>query len=598
MAGSGRDMSVSPGLTSGKSPGIAESEIRAQLERIVLSRGFAGSERLCRFIRWTVEQTLAGNSEPLKQYVIAREVFDRRADFDPRIDSIVRTEAQRLRRRLTEYYDGEGARDPVVISFAPGSYVPAFSRRDQAPDSTVSETDQTPDRRYVAVLPFVNLCGTPDQDYLCQGVSEAIIDRLAGLPGLRVTARASAFRFPDAEPDLSAVGRNLGVGTVVHGSIRTAGTQVRISARIADTHTQEWVWGSTFNCDMAGLFAEESTISEAVAAFLRVQLSETWRSRAKTPSAEVYDLYLRGRNAWDNITVESCREAAEYFTRAVALDPEFAKAYAGLADAHTWLTYFERRPPSERMALTRRMAQRAIQLDECCAEAYVALGNLTGVIEWQWEEGERIMRLGMELRPSSIAAHTQFAFNQIQRGNLTGARETLRRAIELDPLSRRAHRTMALFHYHARKYESALKSVERALELSPEVPDTRYFLGMVLLQLGRLDEAITALEGAGDSHRGQVLGTLVMVNAAAGRTAVSQKLLDELNDLKKREYVSPSGFVYAWLGVGDKERGLAALNDALETRSAGLMGLLLDPRLDPLRSTVGFQQILRRVNLA
>jgi TolB-like protein/Flp pilus assembly protein TadD len=595
LAASGRDFSVGSGGNAGEFRGIAESEIRAQLERIVASRGFTGSERLCRFIRWTVEQTLAVKSEPLKQYVIAREVFDRRADFDPRIDSIVRTEAQRLRRRLAAYYEAEGAGDPVIISFAPGSYVPSFNRRDDAPHPI---NEGAPDQRYVAVLPFVNLGGTAEQDYLCQGVTEAIIDRLAGLPGLRVTARASAFRFLEAEPDLTTVGRNLGVGTVVHGSVRINKAQVRISARIADTNAQAWVWGSTFDCDLSGLFAVEGQISEAVAAFLRVQLSETWRSRAKAPSPEVYDLYLRGRHAWNNITVESCREAAEYFTRAIALDPEFANAYAGLADAFTWLTYFERRPPSERVAMTRRMAQQAIHLDECCAEAYVALGNLTGVIEWQWEEGERLMRLGIELRPSSVAAHSQFAFNQIQRGHLAGARETLQRALQLDPLSRRVHRIMVLFHYHARQYESALASAERAKELSPDIPDTRYYLGMVLLQMGRYDEAIAALEESGDSHRGQVLGTLVLANAVAGRTAACQQLLDELTERAKGEYVSPAGLVYAWIGVGDLERALGALNDALQTRSAGFMGLLLDPRLDSLRSAAGFQRILRRVNLA
>jgi TolB-like protein/Flp pilus assembly protein TadD len=588
-------MSVSPGVSSGKSPGIAEPEIRAQLERIVASGGFAGSERLCRFIRWTVEHALAGKSEALKQNVIAREVFDRKTGFDARIDSIVRTEAQRLRRRLVEYYQAEGARDAVVISFAPGSYVPVFSRGNEAHQAAV---DSVPDPHCVAVLPFMNLSGAPAQDYLYQGITEAIIDRLAGLPGLRVTARTSAFRFSEAEPDMSIVARNLGVGTIVHGGVRIAGTQVRISARVADTRTQAWVWGRTFDSDLAGLFAVEGQISEAVAGFLRVQLSDASRTRGKTPSADVYDLYLRGRHAWNQVTVEGCRDAAEYFTRAIALDPEFANPYAGLADAYNWLTYFERRPTTELMAITRRMALRAIQLDECCAEAYVALGGLTGVVEWDWEEGERLIRLGIDLRPSSVTAYTQAAYNQIQRGNITGATETLRRAMELDPLSVRVHRSMALLYHYARQHESALASAKRAWELGPDIPHTLYFLGMILLQMGRYGDAITALEESGDSQRGQVLGTLAMAYAASGRTAAAQKLLDELTDSARREYVPPSSFVYAWLGLGDIERAFEALNDAVTTRSAGLMGLLLDPRLDPLRGSERFQQVLRRMNLA
>jgi TolB-like protein len=598
LAGIGRDVSVGSSGNSGEFSGIADSEIRAQLGRIVASSGFAGSERLCRFIRWTVEHALAGKSESLKQNVIAKEVFDRKTDFDARIDSIVRTEAQRLRRRLAEYYEKEGTLDPVLISFAPGSYVPLFSRRDVASPAAPATVDAAPDRRHVAVLPFVNLSGAPEQDYLYQGITEAIIDRLAGIPGLRVTARTSAFRFSEAQPDLAAVARNLGVGTIVHGGVRIAGTQVRISARIADARTQAWVWGGTFDCDLAGLFNVEGKISEAVAAFLRVQLSDGSRMRSKTPSAEVYDLYLRGRHAWNQVTVEGCRDAADYFTQAIALDSEFADAYAGLADAYNWLMYFERRPPAELMAVTRRMALRAIQLDECCAEGYIALGTLTGIFEWDWKEGESLIRLGTELSPSSVAAHTQAAFINIQRGNIEGIRENMRKSRALDPLSVRVHRNIALYHYYAREYEQALQPVKRALELGPNVPYTPYFHGMILLQMRRYEEAIAAMEASGDSQRGQALGTLVMAYAAAGRAAASQSMLDELTDSAKREYVPPSSFVYAWLGMGEHERALEALNDAVANRSAGLMGLLLDPRLDLLRSTEGFQQILRRVNLA
>jgi TolB-like protein/tetratricopeptide (TPR) repeat protein len=579
-------------------PGIPESEVRAQLERIVASRGFAGSERLCRFIRWTVEHTLAGQSESLKQNVIAREVFDRKTGFDARIDSIVRTEAQRLRRRLAEYYESEGALDPVLISVAPGSYVPLFSRRDVASRVALGAVDAAPDRRHVAVLPFVNLSGAPEQDYLYQGISGAIIDRLAGIPGLRVTARTSAFRFSEAQPDLATVARSLGVGTIVHGGVRIAGTQVRISARVTDIHTHSWVWGGTFDCDLGSLFAVEVQISDAVAGYLRVQLSDASRQRGKTPSADVYDLYLRGRHAWNQVTVEGCRVAADYFTRAIALDPEFAQPHAGLADAYNWLTYFERRPSTELIATARRMALRAIQLDECCAEGYVALGSITGVLEWDWEEGERLIQLGIELSPSSVAAHTQAAFIRTQRGNLAGVRESLRKAMEVDPLSVRVKRNMALFNYWARDYGAALEPVKQALEIGPNVPFSSYIQGMVLLQMGRYEEAIATLEGGFDSNRGQALGTLVMAYAAAGRMAAGQKLLDELIDTARREYVPPSSFVYAWLGMGDIEQALAALNDAVTTRSAGLMGLLLDPRLDPLRSTEGFQQVLRRVNLA
>jgi len=581
--------------------GLGESEIREQVERIAASRGFAASERLSRFIRWTVEQTLAGNSEPLKQYTLAQEVFDRGSDFDPRIDSIVRTEAQRLRRRLAEYYEDEGAGDTVVISFEPGSYVPSFHRREPErgkQETAETETEARADRNFVAVLPFVNLSGQPEQDYLCQGITEAIIDRLAGLAGLRVTARTSASRFTGDEPDLTAVARNLGVGTAVHGSVRIAGSKARISVRIADTHTSAWTWGRTFDCDLSDLFAVEDEISAAVAGSLRVQLSEKWHTRRKPPSPEVYNLYLQGRYAWNNITVESCREAAACFTRAISLDPEYADPYAGLSDAYNWLMFLEKRRPSELMAMSKRMALRAIQLDEQCSEAWVALGTLTGVLEWQWDEGEQLIRRGIEIRPSSLVAHVQASFSLVQRGRLEQARAAVERARELDPLSVRVYRVLAIVDYYSGRYESALASIEHALTLVPNVPDTHYQHGIILMQMGRFDEAIAALEWSpGDACRSQVLGMLVMANAAKGRHAVAEKLLQELTDMAAREYVSPVGLVYSWLGLNDTARAMQALEEAVDTHTAGFMSVLLDPRLDPLRGMAGFQQILRRMNL-
>lgn len=598
LAASGWEANIGP---AAESAGISESGIRAQLDRIVASRGFAGSERLRRFIRWTVEQTLAGNSEPLKQYAIAREVFDRKPDFDPRIDSIVRTEAQRLRRRLAEYYETDGATDEVIISFAPGGYVPSFTRREAAiaRHSEPEAASEAPDRTCIAVLPFTNLSGQPEQDYLCQGITEAIIDRLAGLRGLRVTARTSAFVFADTEPDLTAIARNLGVGTAVQGSVRIAGERARISVRIADTHTAAWIWARTFDCGLDALFAVEDEISEAVASSLRVQLSEKWHARGATPSPEVYSLYLHGRYAWNNITVESCGQAAAYYNRAIALDPNYAEPYAGLSDAYNWLMFLEQRPPSELMALSRRTAQRAIELDEHCSEAFVALGTLTGIMGWQWEEGEQLIRHGIELRPSSLVAHVQAAFSHLQRGNMDQSRKAVRRALELDPLSMRVHRMMAIYLYGARQYELALASVERALTLGPNIPDTHYQHGIILLQLGRYDQAIAAIDWSrGDSVRGQVLGTLVMASAAKGCRAAAEKVLEELTTLAGREYVSPAGFVYAWIGLGDTERALASLNEAVETHTAGLMGIVFDPRLDPLRGLSGFQRIVERVGLA
>jgi adenylate cyclase len=583
---------------------LPQSEIRAQLERIVNSRAFVGSERLCRFLTWVVEQTLLGETENIKQYVIGREVFDRGTKFDPRIDSIVRTEAQRLRRKLSEYYESEGASDPVLILFEPGSYAPTFRPRD---GSGLAEKSSRPEvvsmgtrRRAIAVLPFLNLSADADQDYFCRGIAASIQERLASSPAIKVVSTFSAFRFGAAADDLARIGRDLGVDTIVKGSVQHLGTRIRVHARAVDAESGSYIWARAFDREMQDVFAIQDEIAHAIAQEVAGQRgSQTGTPSAAPPSADAYKLYLRGRHLWNQLSIEGLEKAAECFLRAIALAPQYAQAYAALAEAYHWLILFQVRSPGAFAGVNRRLALQALRLDRRCAEAYVALGTATAVFEWRWDEGEVFFRRGLELLPNYLAGYLQRGFCRLQKGDLEGSQADGEKALDLDPLSARSHRVIGVHLYLSRDYEGAVAALDRAVELGPEIKHSQYLLGRALLQAGRFAEAITAIRKSFEpSVPGAHGGALVAACAAAGRKQEANETLERLHEISTHCFASSLEFVHAYAGLDRKSEALDWLERAADERCTGLIPMKLDPTLDALRDEPRFRALLERMNLA
>ncbi|MBV9503122.1 MAG: tetratricopeptide repeat protein [Acidobacteriaceae bacterium] len=569
---------------------ISESEILAHVERITKSRIFAGSPRLCRFLTWTVQETMRSGGENIKQYVIGREVFDRREEFDPRADSIVRTEARRLRRKLREYYELEGRSDAVQISFKPGSYVAHFKTRDEGP--------KLQQKQAIAVLPFENLTASPDLEYFCRGMTESIQARLASSAGLKVISSLSAFRF-EADSDPATIASELGVTLIVQGGIRQASDRIRVHAKAVETASGSYLWAGVFDRKMSDIFAVEDEIASSVAEAVVGRLSPHQRLRSiVVPSLEAYELYLQGRQHWSKLSPEGCQQALEYFTRAILLSPGYAAAYAAVADAYNWLIFFSTREPLDVIEPIKQSALRAIDLDPNCAEAYVALGSVAAVFESRWDEAERLFRQGLELRPSSVPAFIQRSFARLQTGDLEGARLDHEAATELDPLSPRCYRATGFRLYLERDYDAALAAFGRALKLGPEVKHTHYFRGLALLHAGRHNQAVEALlRSLNDSECGLYMGALVAAYAGSGRKRKAIQILRDLEELARNAFVSPIAFVHAYAGIGDLDRALDSLNRAAERRFLGLMQLKLEPLLDPLRNEGQFIAALEKLNL-
>ncbi len=586
------------GASTDRGP-LAASEIRAQLQRITRSSSFAGSERLRRFLTWTVEQTLRGHAETIKQYVIGQEVFDRRGDFDPRVDSIVRTEAGRLRRKLREYYASSGNTDPVMISYDPGSYVPNFRRCERQPPSTSDKVVKLlPSEKRepaVVVLPFENLTVHPDREYFCRGIAESIQECLAASPRLKVISSVSASRFRSAESDFRMASR-LGVTTVVEGSVQQAAERIRIHAKALDLSSEKYVWARAFDRLMPDVFAIQDEIAASVATALSVRLLNLpGRGTKDPPSVDAYQLYLKGRHHWNRLSAKGCKRAIDYFTRAVLLYPDYARPYAGLAEAYLWLIFFGGCKPLDLVKVIRSVALRALDLDPGCAQAYIVLATLTGIFEARWSEAETLFSKGLELQPNYVPGYLQRGFLRLQTGNLPASGADVARALELDPLSVRCHRASGLRFYLQREYDGALSALDRALELEPEIRHSHYSKGLILLQSGQPQEAIASILKSLKGFKPTLyMGALAAAYAIAGSTREANEALQALHEQATRAFVSPIAFVHAYSGMGRRLEALDWLERATEEGYSGFMNLKLEPMIDCLRSDARFQTVLNR----
>jgi TolB-like protein len=347
-----------------------EVDVRAALEKILESAGFRNSARMCRFLRITVERTLAGATDQLKEFSLGHDVFDRGEGYDPRTDAIVRVEARRLRKKLRAYYEGEGLLDKIVIEFHPGKYVPSFS---PATSGIAADARNRLDPKTVAVLPFSNLSSDPEQSYFCEGISEDIIDQLSTVGDLRVLGRGATFMHRDRVLDPRDAGASLKAGTIVEGSVRKSGGMLRVAARLIDTQTGHVRWSTTVDRPETDVFSLKDEIATAITTTLCDQFSAGVRLPEPAPSIDAYALYLKGRHAANGLDAESYRMAIQYYTRAIAKFPGYAPPYSGMADVYTAMASWSMARPGLVMPLAKRAAQDALRLDPGLAHAYTSL---------------------------------------------------------------------------------------------------------------------------------------------------------------------------------------------------------------------------------
>jgi len=603
--------------------------IRAQLARIVASPGFVTAGRLAPFLTFLVERTLAG--EPLKESVVGVEVFGRPADYDARLDPIVRVEARRLRSRLAEYYEGAGADDTVVIDLPKGTYVPVFRTREPSPlarEETSSNEAPRPPRRVwgvvtaaaalvliaiaagialsrrtppqnpaVAVLPFLDLSDTATNPSFSEGLAEEIIDRLARLRGLRVVARSSSFRFRGSAQDLREVGRQLQATAIVEGSVRRAGDRLRITAQLVNVADGFQLWSQSYERQTKDVFEIQDDVARAVANALRVELRVGFDSRPQPPtgSLDAHDLYLQGRYHLNHDALAGLELAADSFARATEADPRYAEAQAALAETYALLAYYRLRPPKEAWPVARAAAERALALDPLLAEAHAARGLALAHEEWKWAEAEPYFRRAVELDPASCEVRVALVWGLLlPRGLVREAARNADEAVALDPFSSLAHQLRSFVLLVDGRTEAAAASYRRTVELNPSNGDMQWDLGMALAYAGQKEAALRQFRLGGNIHTGGNWDPGPIEYALLGEPEKARAAIARWPGFHAQR---PIFIAYAYALLGDALNAAFWLDRACEERDPQVVWAKVDPRLAKVRPDPRIQAVIHRIGL-
>jgi TolB-like protein/DNA-binding winged helix-turn-helix (wHTH) protein/tetratricopeptide (TPR) repeat protein len=463
-----------------------------------------------------------------------------------------------------------------------------------------------PGRIMLAVLPFRNLAGSPDEDYFSDGLTEEMIAELGRLTSddrLGVIARTSAMHYKNTSRLVTEIGRELGVDYILEGSIRRAGRRVRITAQLVQIRDQTNLWSESYDRDLADVFAIQDDVASRIASSLALELLPPQRSsRVSAPTTDIvaHEEYLKGRFLWSKRTEDGLRGSLDHFQRAVAADPGYARGYVGLADSYNLLADYGALAPADALPRARGAALRALEIDPRLAEAHASLAWTTLVYDRDIASAEQGFRRAIALNPGYASAHQWYAFCLKAAGRHEEAMREVRRAQELDPLSLIINAVVAWHHYYARQYDDAIAQARRVAALDPTFSRVHSYLGWSLLEKGEYAPALEALQKATDLFGNSPARRAEMAHAlaVAGRTAEARRVLGEMTTLAQTQYVEADLIARIHVGLGDRDRAFAWLERALAEHAPKLVLLRVDPRVDSLRSDPRFADLLRRAGLS
>jgi eukaryotic-like serine/threonine-protein kinase len=450
----------------------------------------------------------------------------------------------------------------------------------------------------MAVLPFLNVSGNPDTEYLSDGITETLINNLSQLPDLRVTARSLAFKFKGKDVDPLKAGRELNVRAVITGTVSTRGGMLVIQSDVMDVANGSQIWGSQYTRPLGDILAVQDEIANEILDKLRVRVTGEEKKRATkryTEDAEAYQLYLRGRFYWNQGTIAGYKKSIEYLQQAIARDPKYALAYAGLADSNLFLGSFWVEPISE----AKVAAQKAIELDPMLSEAHVAMGHIKLWLDWDWLAAEREFKQGIALNSGSALAHGQYAMFLAAMGRLNDAIDELKRAQGLDSLSPIINTDLGWCLLYAGQSGDAIRQFRTTLELDPNYVSARWGLGAAYAQQHLYSDATAELKQAGTLSEGSplILGHLGFAYGLSGARKEAAQTVAELQALAAREYVPSSALALVQTGMGNKADALNLLERAYEEHDFSLVFLQVAPWFETLRGDPRFEQLTRRMQL-
>ena len=472
----------------------------------------------------------------------------------------------------------------------------------EEPSPSIRGTSEGQALPSIAVLPFVNLNANKESEYFTDGLTEEIINALARVPGLRVAARTSAFQFRAPGQDLRKIAEQLKVRTVLEGSVRTAGTRLRVNAQLVDVADGCQLWSERCDREMTDVFAIQDDIARAIVDRFRMKLANPDEPLVKrqTKSLVAYHAYLEGRYHWYRFTLEGLERSKDFFDQALREDPQYALAYAGLADYYYSLGSFGFVAPRDVLPKAQEAVQKALALDETLGEAHAALGVLRIIWEYNWKGGEREFERALELDSASPVVRNLRAFWFLRPlGRLDEALAQNERTLEVDPLSPFFRYFRAYLFYLKRQYELSIEQSQRAIEIDPHSFLAYRILAAAYQQLGRFDDATQAAERSADlfNRRPAALGVLGVIYARAGQTDKAEQLLRKLRQQALHSYVPPSSLAWIYSALGQPDTALEWIEKAVEARDPMIVGLTVNPGFEGCRSDPRFPDLLRRVGL-
>src|SRR5213076_1372735 len=451
----------------------------------------------------------------------------------------------------------------------------------------------------IAVLPFDNLSRDPDNAYFCEGVQDEILTRLAKVADLKVISRTSSQHFKSAPDNLPQIAKQLGVAHILEGSVQKASNQVRVNVQLINAMTDAHLWAETYDRKLTDIFAVESEIAKNIAETLQAKITGSEKnSIAKAPTAnpEAYELYLKGRFFWNKRSGVDLRKAIEFFNQAIAKDPSYALAYAGMADSYLLLPNYGGAPTADVVPPARAAVTRALELDDSLAEAYASLG-LLDTLDLHLERAITQMERAVQLKPNYATGHHWLGLGHLSLDHFDQAIAEGKRAAELDPLSVIINADLAWTYASAHRLDEAEAQARKTLEIDPRFFLAHYYLGGVRQAKGQLAEAISKYQQAFDLNGDfYSLAALGQAYARAGKKEPAQKVLARMNEEAKSRHVAPYAWALLYLGLGDKTRALDELETAYQRGDTNYLFVLkVDPLFDDLRGDPRFEALVRKI---
>jgi eukaryotic-like serine/threonine-protein kinase len=452
----------------------------------------------------------------------------------------------------------------------------------------------------IAVLPFANDGADPKTDYLSDGITEGLINNLSQLPNLKVSGRNSVYHYKGRNVDVFDVGKELRVGAVLSGRVRQLGDELSISVELTDARDKSHIWGEQYKRKLADIFVLQEAIAKEISEKLRLKLSGEQSARLlkrHTDNLEAYEFYTRGRYLWNRRTPEDVSKAADYFKQALAKDPAYALAHAGLADSYSLLGDYGALPAKEAFRQAEAAARDALRLDPTLAEAYTSLAHVR-LYDWNWTRAEEEYRQAIALNPNYATAHQWYANHLVAMGRMEEAQAEIKLALEIDPLSFIINEVAGRHLYLMRQYDQAIERHVKVLELEPTFIPAHAALGLAYVQKGNYEQAISQFKKAIDlSGNPAYTAELAHAYAVSGQKSRAREMLHTLISPSRQRYLSPYYIAALYVGLGEAEQAVDWLEKAFDDRSSELMFIKQEPIFAPLRSHSRFQDLLQRIGL-